>query len=177
MSRIRDDHTIQDGVVRFCVSGKHGIYALVDEEDWPLVNARSWHARRDHQTHYAVSTYPDHWFLHRFVLDYTGSLCVDHLNHDGLDCRKRNLNIVSKATNNISRRAHARKCTSRFKGVSWSAAKNRWVVFVKEGGRRKWLGAYRDEVQAAQVYDEAARRVYRNNAVLNFPRPGERTAS
>jgi len=48
----------------------------------------------------------------------------------------------------------------------------RWVVQAN----RKYLGRFTDEKAAALAYDAAAREYFGEFAVLNFPRPGERSA-
>jgi EREBP-like factor len=47
----------------------------------------------------------------------------------------------------------------------------KWVAEIREpnGGKRLWLGTFTTAVQAAQVYDEAARAMYGPVARLNFP--------
>jgi len=59
--------------------------------------------------------------------------------------------------------------SSRFKGVSWAKVRERWVVTIKHGGVTRQLGRFRDEIAAAQRYDEAARELHGEHARLNFP--------
>ena len=56
---------------------------------------------------------------------------------------------------------------SRYRGVYWE--RGRWRVKISVGGRDLHLGYFDSEVEAAQVYDEAARQNHGSRARLNFP--------
>lgn len=59
------------------------------------------------------------------------------------------------------------KGNNRFKGVFWVA--NRWMAQIAVDRKTIYLGRYKDEEQAARVYDEAARKHHKEYARLNFP--------
>ena len=46
--------------------------------------------------------------------------------------------------------------TSRFRGVSWNKACKKWKVQITASGKKKYLGVFTDELQAAHAYDAHA---------------------
>jgi len=62
-----------------------------------------------------------------------------------------------------------RECTSKFKGVSWDSSKEKWVAQINKSGMHRQIGRFRDEIAAAEAYDEAARELFGEFARLNFP--------
>lgn len=77
------------------LSGKHGegLEVIVDDDDYEKYKDRKWHLL---DGRYAAN---GHSYLHRLVMNAPKGKVVDHLNHNTLDCRKRNLRIVSQPEN------------------------------------------------------------------------------
>lgn len=50
---------------------------------------------------------------------------------------------------------------SRFKGVTWDAAKRMWQSQIKVNGKVEWLGRYDSDVEAARVFDARATQLKR----------------
>lgn len=89
-----------------------GFVAFVSEEDFERVAAHKWYASIESR---GTKVYAIRWItvakgkrkkvrMSHFVLDYPpGTLpedsVIDHLNHDGLDNRRENLEVVSQAEN------------------------------------------------------------------------------
>ena len=59
------------------------------------------------------------------------------------------------------------KRPSPFQGVYWE--RGRWRAKIGHRGRKVHLGYFDDEIEAAQAYDAAARRLHGDRARLNFP--------
>jgi hypothetical protein len=64
--------------------------------------------------------------------------------------------------------------SSRYIGVSWCRHIARWVAHINANGQQRNLGQFKDEVEAAKVYDEAARQAFGEWATPNFPTEAER---
>lgn len=102
---------------------------------------------------------------------------VTHANGDALDCRRANLVVRNGAQR--TRRGYkfkhrcGRPTTSRYKGVSWFEARGAWHAKIRCLDATTHLGYFDCEEDAAEAYDEAARRLFGAHARLNFPRPGE----
>lgn len=96
-----------------------------------------------------------------------------HRNGDPLDCRRDNIVVKTAGEKNHGhrkRRTHGgRPCTSRFKGVCWHEKRGKWVAGIQKEGVGYKLGAFDDEMAAAEAYDEAARELYGEYARVNFP--------
>jgi len=95
-------------------------------------------------------------------------MIVDHINRNGLDNRRCNLRIGTIAQNAMNKRGQ-RNASSRFKGVTWSHHVSKWVASINEGGKRRHLGCFVSEIEAALAYDAAARILHGDWACLNFP--------
>jgi hypothetical protein len=95
-------------------------------------------------------------------------MVVDHIDHDGLNDRRSNLRICTQRQNLYNSRPKGR--SSRFKGVCWDKARQRWVVYIRYGGRNRFIGQFADEIEAAKAYDRAAASLFGEYAYLNFPK-------
>ena len=54
------------------------------------------------------------------------------------------------------KRKNAASKTSRFRGVSWSKQNKKWMVYINIVGKKKYIGHFADEIEAAHVYDAYA---------------------
>lgn len=153
-----------------------GQTAWVSPEDFRRVYKRKWclHKARSGkayaQTNMKVGGRWVRVLLHRFVLDATHGVQVDHENGDGLDCRRCNLRFATHAQN--MHNSKPRGGSSAFKGVSWSKAVGKWRAQIMAGRKYRYLGAFESEAVAARAYDAAARELHGEFARLNFPECG-----
>lgn len=130
--------------------------ALVDDEDFELVNQYSWFAQWDGFNFYAVTNTsrrldPDgkqHPLrMHNLILEPNPSQEVDHKNGNGLDNRRSNLRVCTHAEN--SRNIHNIRGKSKYDGVSWHSASSKWRARINVSGKRVSLGYFLAEEDAA----------------------------
>jgi hypothetical protein len=62
---------------------------------------------------------------------------------------------------------------SKYRGVCWNKIKNKWQAAIQYDDKRRSLGHFEDEEDAARAYDRAARAQHGKKAQLNFPADGE----
>jgi len=108
--------------------------------------------------------------MHRQILKVPEGLLVDHINQNGLVNRKANLRPATAAQNIINRAKYKnRNYGSKYKGVVWNRRYKYWQAQIKANHKLMYLGTFKDEVQAAKAYDEAAKKYHNEFATLNFP--------
>lgn len=108
--------------------------------------------------------------LSRWLLGAPAGLHVDHINGDTLDNRRCNLRICTHQQNQWNRKRAPGK--SRFKGVTHvknNAKHCRWMARIEKDGKRRFLGCFATQLQAAFAYDAAAVELFGEYAAPNFP--------
>lgn len=143
-----------------------GKVALIDDEDYELVSRHKW--SYDGNGYAITSVYPGKKTLrmHRLILGAPNGVMVDHINHNGLDNRKSNIRLCTSKQNSKNRRAW-KNSKSRYKGVYWVADCKKWKCEITIKGRRKYLGIFKTEEEAAKAFNDKAKELHGEFACLN----------
>lgn len=147
-------------------------FALVDAGDFERTNEKIWTAAKGNTTHYALFrdyTTKRTVFLHRWLFDLQDeTILIDHINFDGLDCRRGNLRMCSKTENNRHSRKWRSETTSRFKGVSFAPRHLlKWNAQISINRKTIRLGRFATEAEAAAAYNTFASQQFGEFAILN----------
>jgi hypothetical protein len=94
-------------------------------------------------------------YIQQFI---TGQNYSDHISRDKLDNRRANFFLGGQTENNRNRNLKNEKTTSIYPGVSWSKRDEKWEVRMKDEGKKKNLGLFTNELEAAYTYYQAARK-------------------
>ena len=99
-----------------------------------------------------------------------GLECVDHIDHNRTNNDVTNLRWCSKSQNgmNMSKRSGT---SSSYKGTCWHKGIKKWIVNIKLDGKRKHIGYFDNEVQAALAYNNYAIIHFKEFACLNVIPP------
>jgi len=116
------------------LSGKNGkgLEVLLDPEDYEKFKNKKWHLLAGR---YAAN---GHDYLHRLIMSAPKGMVVDHRNHNTLDCRKKNLRIVTQTEN-----CH----NTKIKGYYFEKWCNKWHVEY----RKVNFGRYKTEKEAQRA--------------------------
>jgi hypothetical protein len=92
--------------------------------------------------------------------------CVDHRDGDRTNNHIENLRYATHSENmkNKNKRANA---TSAYYGVCWHKSAGKWNAQIQIEGRRKNLGYFTDEKQAAEVFNTTAAEFYKEFRKIN----------
>ena len=154
-----------------------GEYAIVDPDDYDRMRKYKWQVNKRSNTYYAIR---HKWLpeekrhttvgMHREIIDVPAGMFVDHINHRGLDNRKANLRPATPADNaRYARYPKKKNATSKYRGVWYNKQTKKWRTQILVNRKRKQIGYFKNEIDAAKAYDEAAKRYYKKFAILNFP--------
>lgn len=158
-------------------------YTIVDDDDYEKLCNFSWYWSDSKKGNGYARAYNKGFgnkniYLHRFILLAGKKEQVDHVNHNTLDNRKKNLRIVTRSQNNMNKSKTGNKFG--YKGVSFynhdryyktkikkkSSAKP-YVARIKINGKKISLGYFFTPIEAAQAYNEAAIKYFGEYAYLN----------
>lgn len=133
----------------------------LDKEDQWLLNSYKWHIQKTTPM-YAFRQFTENGelkrvYLHRVVAKADKGQFVDHINGNGLDCRKENLRICSH-TQNMQNRKVAKSNKLGVKGVYMQGHKFR--ASIKAFGKRHNLGSFELLQDAVDAYKHASIRLH-----------------
>jgi len=137
--------------------------ALVDEEDYPLLKTFRWSANS--------AGYAQAWvgntvcFMHRIIMRTPIGMHTDHINHQPLDNRKKNLRICTNSQNQ-GNRIKSNGSGSAYKGVI-RTRQGKYKAQLTRMGKYKYLGTFECEVDAAEAYNHEALLQFGEYASLN----------
>lgn len=132
-----------------------GLFAEVDESDFPALSHQSWHAtqRRDGKGFYAKNSEGKR--MHRVLMGVEDHLVVDHRDGDGLNNRRANLRVGTQSQNCVNRLTTP---GSNLRGAR--PKKGSWQGYIKYQGRQRSLGYFKTEKEAHAAYLAAAARLH-----------------
>lgn len=147
----------------------NGGCALVDPYDYNRLIRYPW--RRNNKG-YAMYTYYDQKgvrhevYMHRWIMGVFGRQVVDHIDGNRLNNTRANLRVCSQQQNLRYRRCF-RNNASGYKGVTRRG--KRWLARIYYDEQTVRLGLFATVEDAALAYDCAARWLFGDFALLNFP--------
>lgn len=155
-------------------------FALVDDEDYEYLSQFTWKlqdaSKNGNKRFYASRCVfigkkkYKYIQMHRdiFGLNDDKSFVVDHIDHDGLNNQRSNLRKCTSSQNNGHRRKMLQKTTSKYKGVFYNKAINRYCSTVRltPNSNPKMIG-FKTEAEAAMAYNYFALSIYNEFAILN----------
>ena len=149
-----------------------GQVALVDDDMFEELNQFKWYARKDRRTYYAERTERTDGKricvqMHRMILKPQTGYDTDHIDGDGIHNWRDNLRYATPGQNaaNLKKRSGT---SSIFKGVYWNEREKKWRAMIGKDGIRFYLGGYENEIEAAHVYDNKAKELFKEFALTNF---------
>jgi hypothetical protein len=155
-----------------------GFWTILEQEDFYRLRNFKWVAYKSRNSFYAVRLkiigvkVTKMLSMHREIMNEPAGLLVDHRNCDSLDNRRANLRFATHAENMRNRRK-LKNTSSCFIGVYLDKPRNRWCVHIRRNGKKLFIGRFKNEIDAAKAYDEAAKKYHVEFARLNFPPESE----
>lgn len=150
-----------------------GLFAIIDEADYPLVSGYRWVPAIRNKTTYAIADKPSSngkrqsVLMHRLLTDVPADRDVDHINENGLDNRRENLRVATKGQNAANAGLKASN-TSGYRGVSFNKNAGKWQAYLKHDRTRIHLGLWLTAEDAARAFDAKAIEIWGEFARLNL---------
>jgi HNH endonuclease len=154
-----------------------GYLAMVADEDYERLRQYKWRLSKNQENKlYAKRAFSqDGWvrqvYLHHEVLGMISpprGYVVDHINGNGLDCRRENLRLCTQAQN-LQNKPPKKNSRSRYKGVTIYESKKGYRYYARITKNRKThcLGKFKDEYTAMAMYNAWSYQLFGRFAYLN----------
>ena len=126
--------------------------AAIGSSGYLAVTLTKYGIQKRNQTHQLVAT----TFLGHTPNGFKG-LIIDHVDNNPLNNKVENLQLTT-TRHNLSK--DRKGGSSEYVGVSWNNAANKWTARILIDGKRKFLGYFTDELDAAEAYIIELQKLY-----------------
>jgi hypothetical protein len=136
-----------------------GYSAIVDDIDFPLLNAFKWRILRSRKRIYAFRLSPrgdgkrKSILMHRFIMSAGPDDFIDHINNSPLDNRRSNLRLCTRSQNAMNRPKQLNN-KSGYKGVS--KCSHGFTSEIMKEKKKYYLGTFPNAKEASLAYLKAA---------------------
>ena len=146
---------------------KTGHKVLVDNEDYNTLKKYNWFYGSKGYAIKNKTKDSDTRLMHRFILGlHKNDPIVDHINGNPLDNRKKNLRLCTQKQNTKNGSRH-KDGSSNYKGVHYHKLTGKWRAQICIDYKRKSLGLFNSQIDAAKEYNKAATKYHCKFAKLN----------
>ena len=148
-------------------------YAIVDDEDYPYISRFKWTTGvNGHAVRCMKMGKEGQVMMEYFIKSKGRGPRYIYKNHNCLDLRKENLEVVSWGLVSVWGNKTKSKTTSKYKGVYWDKRAKKWFAYLtardKNGKRNKLLWqSFENENDAALARNKKALEVYGVSAYQN----------
>lgn len=149
-----------------------GFVAIIDKEDYESVRQFKWRVTEAYNDTFYATTWMRikgkgrHVYLHRFLMQSPKNKKVSFNNGNSLDCRRENLSILTNSERQLKSRLGKNNSTG-YRGVSFNKAAGKYKAYIKKDKKLLYLGLFETAEEAAQTYNEKAKRLFGKFARLN----------
>jgi hypothetical protein len=142
-----------------------GKRAIVDDKHFKRLNKFKWYAWKSRNTWYAIRNKDKQSDIrmHNEIIKIPKGMVTDHINHDGLDNREKNLRAVTRKQNAYNR-IKRKGTSSQYKGVCLRKNYRDWIAQTDDF----YIGQFKTAHQAALAYDLWANNLFGGFARTNF---------
>lgn len=133
----------------------NGAMVFIDEVDFEKVSKITWYP---HSAGYAVGHLPSpkkgiypKVLMHRYIMNVSDDIQVDHINGNKLDNRRENLRLVNPVLNAMNSKRPKHNTTG-YKGVTFVKDKNKFKAQITIGRKNKHLGYFNNPKKAHEAY-------------------------
>jgi HNH endonuclease len=139
---------------------------LVSDEDYAYLKQFNWRIQKG----YAMRYHKKNISMHRELMSFPRPLHVDHINRNKLDNRRENLRLATTSQNTANSIKKLKSKKSKYRGVTIDI--HGYYIVHLQCKYKKYTKCFKNEIDAAKHYDEKAKELFGEFAILNFKDSG-----
>jgi len=155
-------------------NGKHRNFAIVDDDNYDFLMQWSWGLtnfgyviRAQHIEVLNGKQIKEYTLMHKLILNPSPEKQTDHIDGNKLNNQRANLREATASQNLMNKPKRKGTFSSKYKGVCWSERDKKWRCYINIDKKRKSLGHFTHEEDAAMAYNSAAVKLHKEFANLN----------
>ena len=140
---------------------------LLDDEEYERVETHSWYIENINHVAFVVRSKikGKTTSLSNFIMNQEDQI-IDHKDRDPFNNQKLNFRFCTQQQNVWNQ---GPRYGYKYKGVSYHKMAKKWSAQIVKNYKKKHLGLFNSDIEAAKAYDRAARKLFGEFAYLNFP--------
>lgn len=144
-----------------------GNEVMVDDDIYAWAKHFKWQV--GNKGHIFIQQHRQYIWLHRVIMDTPEDLLCDHIDRNTFNNLRSNLRNCTHSQNSMNKTSLPNRLGYRGVGKDERRKSKPYRAYIQAGGKRKSLGTYATAEEAAKAYDEGAKEVHGEFAILNFP--------